>query len=335
MHTSHTPTPATLCRRLLLAVAIGVLGLTAAANAQETYPNKPIKFIVPYPAGAGNDILARMVGQKMSEKFGQPVVVENRPGAAGNIGLDYLARAPGDGYSIAIADTGPLAINTSLYTKLSFSPTRDFAAVASLVTFTYLLVVNPEVKAESVGELVALARAQPGKINYASVGSGSVVHLATEMFRGRTDIAITHVPYKASPEALQSVTANQTQMMFVNVQAASPLIKAGKLRALAIVHPTRSALFPNLPTIAEAGIPGYHFTAWFGIVAPSAVPKPIITALNYEINRIMALPDVRERLANMGGVEVVTGTPERFASLIQAETETWGKLVRQTGAKID
>ena len=309
-------------------------GLTAAARAQETTPNKPIKFIVPYPAGAGNDILARMVGQKMSEKFGQPVVVENRPGAAGNIGLDYLARAPGDGYSIAIADTGPLAINTSLYTKLSFSPTRDFAAVASLVTFTYLLVVNPEVKAESVGELVALARAQPGKINYASVGSGSVVHLATEMFRGRTDIAITHVPYKASPEALQSVVANQTQMMFVNVQAAAPLIKAGKLRALAIVHPTRSPLFPNLPTIAEAGISGYHFTAWFGIVAPSAVPKPIITALNYEINRIMALPDVRERLANMGGVEVVTGTPERFGALIQSETETWENWFGRLGRRL-
>jgi hypothetical protein len=194
---------------------------------------------------------------------------------------------------------------------------------------------NPQVAAESVAELVALAKAQPGRINYASVGSGSVVHLATEMFRGRTDIAITHVPYKASPEALQSVVGNQTQMMFVNVQAAAPLIKAGKLRALAIVHPTRSPLFPNLPTIAEAGFPGYHFTAWFGIVAPSSVPRPIVTALNQEINRIMTLPEVRERLANMGGVEVVTGTPERFGALIQSETETWGKLVRQTGAKID
>ena len=322
-------------RHLLLASTFWVLANPGAAMAQDAYPNRPIKFIVPYPAGAGNDILARMVGQKMAERFGQPVIVENRPGAAANIGLEILANSQPDGYSIGIADTGPLAINPALYPKLTFQPLKDFSPISALVTFQYLLVVNPLVKADSVADLIALAKAQPGKINYASVGSGSVVHLATEMFRAKTEVALTHVPYKASPEALQSVAAGDTQMMFVNVQAATPLLKAGKLRALAIVNQGRSPAFPNLPTMAEAGVPDFGFTAWFGIVAPANLPRPIVQTLNREVNRIMLLPDVRERLATMGGIDIVAGTPEKFSALIQSETEVWGKLVRQTGARIE
>lgn len=320
-------------RRLLLASL--ALGAGAPAWAQDSWPSRPIRFIVPYPAGAGNDVLARMVGQKMAEKFGQPVVIENRPGAAGNIGLEQLARAPGDGYTIAIADSGPLAINPALYPRLPFSPTKDFAAVASLVTFTYLLVVNPTLKADSVADLVALAKAQPDKINYASVGSGSVVHLATELFKAKAGIQLNHVPYKASPEALNSVVANETQVMFVNVQASTPLLRAGRLKALAAVHASRLPQFPNLPTIAEAGVPGFDFKAWFGVVAPASTPRPVVAALNQEINRVMALRDIRDKLAALGGVDVFTGTPESFASLIQSEGQAWGNLVRQTGARVE
>ena len=327
--------PFTCFCRALLTVALGIFIHAGPAVAQEQYPNKPIRFIVPYPAGAGNDILARLIGQKMSETFKQPVVVDNRPGAAGSIGLDLLARSQPDGYTIGIADTGPLAINPALYPKLPFQPMKDFTPISTLVTFTYLLVINPNVKADSVAELIALAKAQPSKINYASVGNGSVVHLATEMFKAKTDIPVVHVPYKASPEALQSIVAGETQMMFVNVQAAAPLLKAGKIRALAIVSSSRSPAFPNLPTMAESGVSDFAFNAWFGIVAPANVPKPIVQTLNREVNRILQLPEIRETFSGMGGVEVLAGTPEMFSALIQSETEVWGKLVRQTGAKVD
>lgn len=327
--------PFTRFHRALITAALGVFIQAGPAIAQDQYPNKPIRFIVPYPAGAGNDILARLIGQKMSETFKQPVIVDNKPGAAGAIGLDLLARSQPDGYTIGIADTGPLAINPALYPKLPFQPLKDFTPISTLVTFTYLLVVNANVKADSVAELIALAKAQPDKINYASVGNGSVVHLATEMFKGKTDIPVVHVPYKASPEALQSIVAGETQMMFVNVQAAAPLLKAGKIRALAIVSNSRSPAFPNLPTMAEAGVSDFAFNAWFGIVAPANVPKPIVQTLNREVNRILQLPEIKEKFSGMGGVEVLAGTPEMFSALIQSETEIWGKLVRQTGAKVD
>lgn len=321
--------------RALLTAALGVFIQASPAIAQDQYPNKPIRFIVPYPAGAGNDILARLIGQKMSETFKQPVIVDNKPGAAGAIGLDLLARSQPDGYTIGIADTGPLAINPALYPKLPFQPIKDFTPISTLVTFTYLLVVNTNVKADSVAELIALAKAQPDKINYASVGNGSVVHLATEMFKAKTDIPVVHVPYKASPEALQSIVAGETQMMFVNVQAAAPLLKAGKIRALAVVNKSRTPAFPNLPTMAEAGVSDFAFNAWFGIVAPANVPKPIVQTLNREVNRILQLPEIKEKFSGMGGVDVLAGTPEMFSALIQSETEIWGKLVRQTGAKVD
>lgn len=324
-------------RKLLTALALTslLIGQAHAQNDSSNYPNKPIKFVVPYPAGAGNDLLARLLGQKMSENFKQPVIVENRPGAAGNIGLDYLARAQPDGYTIAIADTGPLAINTTLYPKLTYQPLKDLSAIASLVTFQYLLVINPSMPIDSVSQLIEFAKAQPGKLNYASVGNGSVVHLATELFKTKTAINLTHVPYKASPEALQSVMAGETQIMFVNVQASAPLLKAGKLRALAIVDAVRSASFPELKTMAEAGVSDFVFKAWFGIVAPSRLPPSVIQTLNQEFNRILQLPDVQERFKIMGGIQVLSGSPQEFSDLIRADTESWGNLVRQTGATVE
>ena len=324
-------------RNFLTALALTslLIGQSYAQNDSANYPNKPIKFVVPYPAGAGNDLLARLLGQKMSENFKQPVIVENRPGAAGNIGLDYVARAQPDGYTIAIADTGPLAINTTLYPKLTYQPLKDLTAIASLVTFQYLLVINPSLPIDSVSQLIEYAKAQPGKLNYASVGNGSVVHLATELFKTKAAINLTHVPYKASPEALQSVMAGETQIMFVNVQASAPLLKAGKLRALAIVDAARSASFPELKTMAEAGVPDFAFKAWFGIVAPAKVPLPIVRTLNQEFNRLLQLPEVQERFKTMGGIQVLSGTPQEFSDLIKADTDSWGKLVRQTGAKVE
>ena len=324
-------------RNLLTALALTslLIGQAYAQNDSAHYPNKPIKFVVPYPAGAGNDLLARLLGQKMSENFKQPVIVENRPGAAGNIGLDYVARAQPDGYTIAIADTGPLAINTTLYPKLTYQPLKDLSAIASLVTFQYLLVINPSLPIDSVSQLIEYAKAQPGKLNYASVGNGSVVHLATELFKTKAAINLTHVPYKASPEALQSVMAGETQIMFVNVQASAPLLKAGKLRALAIVDAARSASFPELKTMAEAGVSDYSFKAWFGIVAPAKVPLPIVQTLNQEFNRLLQLPEVQERFKTMGGIQVLSGSPQEFSDLIKADTESWGNLVRQTGATVE
>jgi tripartite-type tricarboxylate transporter receptor subunit TctC len=310
--------------------------LTAACPAQSAkYPDKPIRFIVPYPAGAGNDILARMVSREMSEHFGQAVIVDNRAGAAGSIGLQILARSAPDGYTIGIADTGPLAINPSLYPQLPYDPRKDFTPISALATFQYMLVVNPTVSANTVAELIDLAKKRPNTLNYASVGSGSVVHLATELFRQTAGIDIVHVPYKASPDALQSVAANQTQVMFVNVQAATALVNAGKLRALAVVGDRRSPVFPTLPTMAESGFPSYDFKTWFGIVAPANVPAPIVMALNAEINRILLLPSFKQGLVAMGGVEGTGGTPQQFGRLIKSDIDAWGALVRKTGAKVD
>ena len=298
------------------------------------YPTKPIRFVVPYPAGAGNDLLARMMGQKMAERFGQPVIIENRPGAGGNIGLDFVARAAPDGYTIAIADTGPLAINATLYPKLPFNVQRDFTPVISLVTFQYLLLVNPAVKAGSLTELVALAKSEPGKLNYASVGNGSFVHLATELFKSRVGIDMTHVPFKASPEALQSVVSGETQVMFVNVQASAPLIRAEKLRALAVTSSKRSAAAPDLPTMTELGYKNFDITSWFGLMAPAGTPAPIIDKINAAVNKALAKPDVQKRLADLGA-DVQQLSPAEFGAFVKKEVDTWGPIVKSSGATAD
>ncbi len=315
---------------------IHLLLLLAASTAMaQGFPQRPVRIIVPYPPGSGTDIVARILGQKLSEGWGQQVIVDNRPGAGAIIGVDAVAKAAPDGYTIGIADTGPLAINPALYAKLPYHPVRDFAPVTVVATLPFMLVVHPSVPARNVAELVALAKAKPGQINYASVGNGSAVHLATELFKSRAGIDLTHIPYKGSAPALQGLLAGEASVMFVNLLSAMPLVKAGKLRALAAAPAARIGALPDLPTIAEAGVPGYAFEAWFGIVAPAGTPKPVVDRLNQELRRVIALPEVRDLLVNKGGFEPVGSTVESFTSLIPAEMERWGKLVRETGAKVE
>ena len=325
--------PFNLARRWLGFLVL--LALACGAGAQPAYPNKPIRFIVPYPPGSGTDIAARLLGQKLSEAWGQPVLVENRPSAGAIVGVDAIAKAAPDGYTIGIADTGPLALNPALYPKLPYDPVRDLAPVTLIATLPFILVVNPAFPATSVPELLALARSRPGQINYASIGNGSAVHLATELLKTKAGIHMLHIPYRGSAGALNSVVSGDTSLMFVNLLSSRELVKAGKLRALATASGKRLAAEPSLPTVAEAGVPGYEFQAWFGVMAPAATPRPIIDKLNQELRRLIALPEVRERLVTQGGFELAGGTPEAFAALIGSEIGHWGKLVKQTGARVD
>lgn len=299
------------------------------------FPNRPIHFIVPYPPGSGTDIVARILGQKLTESWGQPVLVENRPSAGAIVGVDAIAKAAPDGYTIGIADTGPLALNPALYPKLPYDPVRDLAPVTLIANLPFILVVNPAFPATNVAELLALAKSRPGQINYASIGNGSAVHLATELFKTQAGIHLVHIPYKGSAGALNSVVSGDTSLMFVNLLSSRELVKAGKLRALATASGKRLAAEPGLPTLAEAGVPGYAFQAWFGVVAPAGTPRPIIDRLNQELRRLISIPEVRDRLTTQGGFELAGGTPEAFSVLIRSEIEHWGKLVKQTGARVD
>jgi tripartite-type tricarboxylate transporter receptor subunit TctC len=322
----------------LIASAFAVLLplLTAGgAMAQAPYPNKPVRFIVPYPPGSGTDIVARMLGQKLAEGWGQQVTVDNRPGAGAIVGVEAVAKAVPDGYTIGIADNGPLAINPALYPKLPYNPARDFTPITLVANLPFILVVHPSVPANSVAELVALAKAKPGQLNYASVGNGSAVHLATELLKTRAGIDLVHVPYKGSAPALTGVLGGETSLMFVNLLSSMPMVKAGKLRALATGTPKRLTAMPDLPTVAEAGVPGYEFLAWFGVVAPAGLPRPVAERLTQDLRRIIALPEIRERMVQQGGLEPVGGTAEAFAAMIPREIEHWGRLVRETGARVD
>ena len=305
------------------------------ATAAGGFPNRPIHFIVPYPPGSGTDIVARILGQKLAESWGQPVLVENRPSAGAIVGVDAMAKAAPDGYTIGIADTGPLALNPALYPKLPYDPVRDLAPVTLIANLPFILVVNPAFPATNVAELLALAKSRPGQINYASIGNGSAVHLATELFKTQAGIHLVHIPYKGSAGALNSVVSGDTSLMFVNLLSSRELVKAGKLRALATASGKRLAAEPGLPTVAEAGVPGYQFQAWFGVVSPTGTPRPIIDRLNQELRRLIAMPEVRDRLTTQGGFELAGGTPEAFSALIRSEIEHWGKLVKQTGARVD
>lgn len=306
-----------------------------SAAAQPAYPSRPIRFIVPYPPGSGTDIVARLLSQKLAESWGQPVVVDNRPSAGAIVGIDAIAKAAPDGYTFGIADTGPLALNPALYPKLPYDPVRDLAPVTLIANLPFILVVNPSLPVSNVAELLALAKSRAGQINYASIGNGSAVHLATELLKSMAGIDMLHIPYKGSAGALQGVLSGDASLMFVNLLSSRELVKAGKLRALATASGKRLAAEPSLPTVAESGVPGYEFQAWFGIVAPAGTPRPIVDKLNEELRRLLTLPEVRERLTTQGGFELTSGTPEAFSALIRKEIDNWGKLVRQTGAKVD
>ena len=311
-----------------------LLALVATAASAQTYPTKPIRLVVPFPPGGATDILARDVAQKLTEAWGQQVIVDNRPGAGGNIGSELVAKAAPDGYTLEMGTVGTHAINASLYAKMPYDHVKDFAPVILVAGVPNVLVVNPALPANSVAELIAYAKANPGKLNFASSGNGTSIHLSGELFKFMAGVQMTHVPYKGSAPALQDLIGGQVQLMFDNLPPSLPQIKAGKLRALAVTSLARAPALPDVPTMAEAGLPGYEASSWFGVLAPAGTPPAIVAKLNAEIARWLATPEAKEKLSKQGA-NAAGGTPEDFAKHIAAETAKWAKVVKDSGAKID
>jgi tripartite-type tricarboxylate transporter receptor subunit TctC len=302
--------------------------LTVDSVLAQNYPNKPIRMVVTMPAGGGTDVIARIIGQKLTESWGQPVVVDNRPGATGIIAMDIGAKSAPDGYTIIATSLHVVTLNPNIFKKLPHDVIKDFAPVALLARSQFVLLVNPSVPANSLKELIALAKSKPGQINYGSVGLGSSFHLAMVMLNNMAGIEMTHIPYKGSPQCLTALLSGELMSAFDQSSTATPHIKAGKLRALAMSGPKRSPELPDLPTIAEAGVPGYEATGGFAILAPAKTPKEIVTKLNAEIMKILHMPDVKQRFFDFG-VEIIDNTPEQFATIIKAEIAKWNKVIKE------
>ena len=321
-----------LSRVFALGICIAGLSVAPAALAQ-TYPTKPVRVVVPYPPGGVGDTTMRAIAQQLSESLGQPFVIDNKPGASQMIGADAVAKAAPDGYTLFLGSVTSLAINVSSQKKMPYDPVKDFAPVSMLYFSPMYLVVNPAVPAQSVKELVALAKAQPGKLSFASIGQGGSIHLAGEMFKSMAGVDITHIPYKGSAPALTDIIGGQVSLMFDAGVSALPQVRAGKLRALAITTAKRVDSTPELPTVAEAGgLPNYEATLWFGLVAPAATPRDIVNRLSQELAKILRQPALQARFANLG-VEFSASSPDEFATYIRAETLKWGKVFRD--AKVE
>ena len=309
------------------------VAFSGGATAQG-WPEKPVRFIVGFTPGGPSDIIARALGQKLAELWAQQVVIENRPGAGGNIAAEIAAKSAPDGATWLLGNNSILATNQSLYRKLGYDPVKDFAPVALVAVQPNILVVNPGIPASSVKELIALAKAKPGQLNYASSGSGAAAHLAGELFKAMTGVEMVHVPYKGAQPALTDVIAGRAQLMFATSASVIPYLKAGRLRALAVTTAQRSATVPELPTLSEAGVPGFEALTWHGVVVPSATPAPLIERLNRDIVSALRMPDLRERLESLGA-ELATGTPRDFADYIAREIPKWEKVVKDSGARAE
>jgi tripartite-type tricarboxylate transporter receptor subunit TctC len=313
-------------------LAAGLALSPGASSAQRAgFPEKPLRFIVGFTPGGPSDILARALGQKLAELWTEQVVIENRPGAGGNIAAELVAKSAPDGYTWLLGNNSILATNQSLYGKLAYDPVKDFAPVALVAIQPNILVVNPGVPAGSVKELIALAKAKPGELNYASSGSGAAAHLAGELFKAMASVEMVHVPYKGAQPALTDVIAGQAQLMFATSASVIPYIKAGRLRALAVTTARRSASVPELPTLSEAGVPGFEAITWHGVVVPAATPTPLVRRLNADIVKVLHIRDLRERLESLGA-ELAAGTPQDFAEYISHEIPKWAKVVKDSGA---
>jgi tripartite-type tricarboxylate transporter receptor subunit TctC len=319
--------------RRALTVGIALTAALPAARAQ-AYPTKPITIIVPFPPGGTTDILARILAQYMSTELGQSVVIDNRGGAGGNIGAQAAARAPADGYTLLMGTVGTHAINASLYKKLPYDHIKDFVPLSRVAMVPNLLVANPSQPYKTVKELIAYAKANPGKVNYGSSGNGTSIHLSGELFKSLAKVDMTHIPYKGSAPAVSDLIGGQIAIMFDNMPSALPHVKAGKLRAIALTSAKRSPELPDVPTVAEAGLPGYEATSWFGMFAPAGTPPAIVAKLNDIIVKALNDPDIRKRIVEQGG-EPHPETPEQFAAFIKAETTKWGKVVKESGASVD
>jgi tripartite-type tricarboxylate transporter receptor subunit TctC len=304
------------------------------ANAQSDYPNKPIRLIVAFPAGGSTDIVGRIVAQKLSERLGQAIVVENRGGAGGTIGTDAAAKAAPDGYTLTLGTTSTMAVAPGAYSKLGYDSVKSFSPISLVAVTPYLLVVNPELPAKSLAELVTLAKSQPGKLNFASAGNGSTTQLAMEMLNDVTGMKMTHVPYKGNADADLAILSNQVQVLFGSMPALLQHAKQNKLRALAVGTAKRSPALPDVPTVAELGYPGFEAALWLGVLAPAGTPKPIIDRLNKELVAIAATPDFKAAM-DKNGADATSNSPEQFASLIQNEVSKYGAITKKLGIKLD
>ena len=319
-------------RIALLAIA-SMLPTAAAAAQADAFPARPLRMIVPWPPGGSVDPFARMLSHKLPELMGQQVVVDYRPGASGNVGMELAARATPDGYTTVI-NSLPVVVNHSLFSKLSYDVTRDLAPVSLLADSPFVLVVHPSVPASSVKELVALAKARPGKLNYSSAGSGTNLHIAAELFKTLAGVNITHIPYKGGGPALASLLGNEAQLSFLGIMIVQAQSSAGKMRPIAVTSPKRSPVLPDLPTIAEAGVPGYAFSAWYGVLIPAATPRPLVSAWNTAIVKAMRSPDMSERIAREGA-DVIASTPAEFGAYMKTEMAKWAKVVKDNGLKVE
>ena len=311
-----------------------VIALVAAAAAHAQYPSKAIRFVVPFPPGGPLDIVARSIGQDLNRAFGQPVLVDNRPGAGGNIGADIVAKSPPDGHTILMGAVSTHAINVWLYKSLPYDPVKDFAPVTLVTSVPNVLVVHPSVPARNVRELISIAKARKGELNFASGSTGSAGHLAGELFRTMAGVDIVHIPYTGAAPAVTDLLAGHVTLMFDNLASGLPNIKAGRVRALAVTTLKRSPFLPELPTISESGLRGFDIGTWFGVFAPAGTPREVVTRLNAEISRVLQTPVMKERLATLGA-EPMPNSPEAFAAFVKAEMAKYAQIVRASGAKVD
>jgi tripartite-type tricarboxylate transporter receptor subunit TctC len=314
--------------------AILLIGAMISPLGAQSYPNKPIRFILPMAPGGAVDILGRIIGSKLAERLGQPVVPENRPGAGGNLGLEFTAKARPDGYTIVLGNPG-LATSPSLYRKLTFDSIKDFAPISLTSQVHLVLIVHPSLPVKNLKDLVEHAKANPGKLNYGSTGIGSVTHLANELLKTLVKIDTVHVPYKSAGPALIGLMSGEVGMQVLSTPAAIAQIQAGKVRALAVLSNERAPSLPNVPTAKEAGIDNWEVTIWYGLLAPAGTPRDIVHRLNAEWVKIAAMPDVIEKMRSAGGAEPLSGTPEQFSEFIKAETVRWAKVIKEANLKID
>jgi tripartite-type tricarboxylate transporter receptor subunit TctC len=323
-----------LVKMARLVAALVVTSLTTIAAAQDYPGNKPIKLVVPFPAGGGTDIFARVIGNKLAETLKWVVVVDNKPGAGGNIGIDAVAKSPPDGYTIGLGQTSNLAINPSLYAKLPYDPLKDLVPIVLVADAPLVLFVTANSPFKTVADVVAAAKKKPGDVTFGSPGNGTVAHLTGELFQMAAGVKFQHIPYKGSAQALTDLMGGQVQVYMSSIPTALSHIKGGKLRALAVTSPKRAPSLPDVPTIAEAGYKGFDANTWFGLVAPAGTPAPIVTKINAEVNRILKMPDVKEKFAAEGGGPI-GGSSQEFAALLKSDYVKWGKVVKDSGAKLD